>query len=368
VRAVFYVGIRDVKSSHIIGNLCPLEKMGVLTTTLNINTPPVGVTTMKQTALLVCRYCALGFLLVSVLFNHPAIISSRASTTSKATTLAIPDVTELTIPAAPSTHQTPIKTINLIGERHCGTKWITSHLQQCFASQDIKVLNRYTRWKHWFQYQDAIQYPPNSAVVVAMFRDPYDWIDSMRKKPYHSPNHFDLGWKEFVTRPWGMERGKNDKQLIDEKQTQNTSCMHRFEFNEVIPCSRGDRNMYGDYHGKPVGITYELNNDGSGEIYNSILELRRDKIHNFLNVQRYEGVAALIPVQFEYMVTRGTAELIEEIERVTGVRAHSSCKPTLARERSAKVLDTEFVDWMDEHVDWETESLIGYSRRESVPK
>ena len=65
-----------------------------------------------------------------------------------------------------------IKTINLIGERHSGTKWITKHLKDCFGDQ-VKVLDRYTRYKHWFQYDDTSYPDANSSLVVAMFRDPY---------------------------------------------------------------------------------------------------------------------------------------------------------------------------------------------------
>ena len=52
-----------------------------------------------------------------------------------------------------TTHINTIKSINLIGERHSGTKWITSQLDDCFGDQ-IAVKNRYTRYKHWFQYND----------------------------------------------------------------------------------------------------------------------------------------------------------------------------------------------------------------------
>ena len=73
-----------------------------------------------------------------------------------------------------------IKRINLIGERHCGTKFMTKHLEECFGDQ-VEVLNRYTRWKHWFQFDDRVSdknhtvnsrnyHTTKSSLVVAMFR------------------------------------------------------------------------------------------------------------------------------------------------------------------------------------------------------
>jgi hypothetical protein len=258
--------------------------------------------------------------------------------------------------------QPKIKTINLIGERHSGTKWITSHLKDCFGDQ-VKVLNRYTRYKHWFQYEDTKLYTSNSTVVVALVRNPYDWLESMRKKPYHSPNHFDLDWETFVTKPWGMERGNADKKLIQDGLTHNTTCIHRFPFENIIPCSKLDRNMYNGTQrsGKNIGVNYELNQDGSGNAYGSILQLRSDKIRNFLNVSSFDAVHAFYPVQFEFMVTQGTSELIDELEKVTGFKARCHrVTPHLLQERE---YDSSFIQWVNDNLDWDTEELIGYSQR-----
>ena len=257
-----------------------------------------------------------------------------------------------------------ILTINLIGERHCGTKWITQHLEDCFGSQ-VTVLNRYTRYKHWFQYEEDSSdsrhyYPPNSAIVVAMFRDPYQWVNAMQKKPYHALDHHNLSWEQFVTTPWGIERGGNDRELIDSNATTNTTCVHRFNFNEVVPCTREDRNNWnnGTHSYTNRGLMYELNHDGSGNEYGSIVDLRRDKIKNFLSIRNYPAVASLFPVQYEYVVSRGTAGLIDAIENVTGV--HAQCNPSPPRELMPKQLDTKFIKWMNDNIDWEVEKMIGY--------
>jgi hypothetical protein len=258
-----------------------------------------------------------------------------------------------------------ILTINLIGERHCGTKWITKHLKDCFGSQ-VTVLDRYTRFKHWFQYKEDIitdakhYYPANSAIVVAMFRDPYQWVNAMQKKPFHALDHRNLSWERFVTTPWTIERGENDKKLIESNATINATCVHRFNFNEVVPCSTQDRNDWrnGTHNYTKRGLMYELNHDGSGNSYESIVDLRRDKIKNFLSVGNYDAVAAFFPVQYEYAVSRGTADVIGAIENVTGL--HAQCKPSPPRELEPKQLDSNYIKWMNDNVDWEAEKMIGY--------
>lgn len=314
---------------------------------------------MKKRSAIVCRY--IGFvLLASMSLMHLIHPNQMPNSNFPA---PVQDIIGKETNHATSANARPaIKTINLIGERHSGTKWITSHIEDCFQDQ-VKVLNRYTRYKHWFQYEDSQLYAPNSSIVVALFRDPYDWLESMRKKPYHSPNHFDLDWNTFLTRPWGMDRGPADLQLIMEGQTHNVTCMHRFPFENIIPCSKLDRNMYNGTQtsGKKIGVNYELNQDGSGSAYESILQLRSEKIRNFLDVQNYAAVHKVYAVQFEYMVTMGSSELIDELENVTGYTAKCQRSPPHALNR--KNHNASFVQWVNDHLDWETEHLIGYHPR-----
>jgi hypothetical protein len=50
----------------------------------------------------------------------------------------------------------------------------------------LQVTNTYKRYKHWFQEEDLLKVPDKSAVVVAMFRDPYNWVEAMRVEPHHA--------------------------------------------------------------------------------------------------------------------------------------------------------------------------------------
>ena len=88
-----------------------------------------------------------------------------------------------------------VKQISLLGERNSGTNWMTDELKQCFPNLTVKP--RLVRWKHWFQHDDGKEH--NTTLVVAQFRNPYDWIAAMQKVTHHSPLHIRLHWNEFVT-------------------------------------------------------------------------------------------------------------------------------------------------------------------------
>ena len=214
--------------------------------------------------------------------------------------------------------------------------------------------------KHRFQEDDVERVPENSAVVVAMFRDPYTWVEAMRVQPHHAHNHINLtqfannkqkgkgwrkrggkplGWKEFVTKPWVGETERDD----------------------IIGLSHN---------------LYEMQADGSGKAYSSIIDLRRDKIINHLSVANFVGTRTFLPMRYEDLNANGTSVLLRSIEEATGQRANCSAvigkgpisgkgRRRLREKRITKhaKLPDEFIDWMNEFVDWEVESRIGYYRR-----
>lgn len=257
--------------------------------------------------------------------------------------------------AGPKKHR---PSLHLVGERHSGTTWIHQHLSDCFVPE-VSVRNGLARWKHWFQFDgDYSSYQSDGGeakrktVVVAQFRHAYHWVEAMRVKPHHSPNHFDLGWQEFVTRQWTMPRNET----VPGTETETPTCQHSFHPHEVVPCLEMEMGV--SESGVDVFAVYEMRHDGSGMPYDSILELRADKIRNFLSIADFDGIQDLFPVQYEQLVRNGTATLIHNLEEALGVKAH--CSPTGPQTLSSRALPPEYVEWMKEHVDWETEALIGY--------
>ncbi|KAL7555236.1 hypothetical protein ACHAWF_019037 [Thalassiosira exigua] len=239
--------------------------------------------------------------------------------------------------------------IDLIGERHSGTNWITDHLRDCFGDQ-IPVRTSFTRFKHWFQLNETQN---RSAVVIAMFRDPYDWVMAMRERPHHAHDHIGLEWKAFVTKPW---IGQRPKRATNEKESR---CMSGYSPEELVPCRREDSYVRNG-HGNNM---YELDHFKSGRAYGSIIELRTAKILNFLQVSEYHGVRAFLPERYEQLSLRGTASLLKQVEGITGLKAR--CEPYkgsgLVRHKD---LDPKYVEWMNRYHAWDVEAMIGYFPRD----
>jgi hypothetical protein len=109
---------------------------------------------------------------------------------------------------------------------------------------------------------------------------------------------------------------------------------------------------------------YELKQDGSGEPFASIIDMRAAKINNFLETKDYPRVVDTWPVHYEYLLAKGTRELLESISELTGVPY--TCDPFPAQAaRRKRELPPEYMDYVTEHVDWEAERLIGYHRQGS---
>ncbi|KAL7572339.1 hypothetical protein ACA910_021554 [Epithemia clementina (nom. ined.)] len=264
-----------------------------------------------------------------------------------------------TFPKLPSLH--------LLGERHSGTNWMWNHLDECFNGT-VDLFRGYSDWKHWYQMKDN-RYDASRAVVVAQFRNVYHWTEAMRYKPYHAPLHFNLGWKEFVTKPWTMPR--YDEDLVFEGVTKETSpnitcrfARHRKPY-EIIPC-RANHTFFvtrNETKWRRVPAFYELRDDGSGLPFDSILGLRSSKIRNFLGVGNFSNVKSFHPVRYEDMVHNGTDRLIRNLERELGVVA--KCKPIKGEPLKAlRPPEPKFLEHIQSHVDWETEALIGYNRHD----
>ena len=72
-------------------------------------------------------------------------------------------------------------------------------------------------------------------------------------------------------------------------------CIANYTWNEVIPCAEGDFELINGY----ARYMYELMHDGSGRAYSSIIDLRREKILNFLTMEKMRGVKSFHPTRYE---------------------------------------------------------------------
>lgn len=250
----------------------------------------------------------------------------------------------------------------------CNDTFYNSHFSSPFQfGEQIDVQTDFTRFKHWFQFDDATV-RNESAVVIAMFRDPYDWIEAMRERPHHAHEHIGMEWKDFVTKPWVGPRGPKDHAKIedakkDDRHIDKWGCLAGYKFDEVIPCSAEDSVKDDGYS----NYMYELKNDESHRAYGSIVELRSEKIRNFVKVPTFHGVKAFFPKRYEELNMGGTASLLKELEEISGLTAKCKPFPGLGKVKH-KVVDPEYTEWMNRYHDWEAEAMIGYEKRDPIPR
>ena len=250
----------------------------------------------------------------------------------------------------------PIRSLHLLGERHSGTTWIQNHIRECFNHSGLPIRTGLQRWKHWFQENG--KYVERRAMVVVMFRDPIQWIEAMHTVSHHAPNHYGLEWYDFVTRPWTMEYFGEDLRLdATDYQENEPICQEQFTPKQIVPCLEDQfLTVTKSISMRP---NYELSHDGSGEAYNSIVELRRDKVLNFMSIAEFDGVLDFEPVQYESLVKNGTQGLLQRLEEALGTKA--KCKPYPPKALKLYSVDGKYLDWLREEIDWEVESLVGYS-------
>lgn len=256
-----------------------------------------------------------------------------------------------------------IDTIALIGERNSGTTWMLRELRKCYGDS-FRVLNHMTRHKHYFQYNYE-KYPYNNTLVVAEFRNPYQWLLAMIEKPRRCTAHRNMDWKTFVTTPWTTARAPSDMKHANSTEP---VCQERFRYHEVVSCERypapHEYLVFKDKN-RPKNQSipiYELRRDGSGQPYSHVMEMRADKIRNHvLEVREFPFVKGLVIVRYEDLLSHGTADLHSKVFEATGIRPHCAVTPPQP-DRPQREMPDGFKAWVDEHVDWDAEALIGYSK------
>jgi len=247
-----------------------------------------------------------------------------------------------------------------------------SHISECY-NNTILVKKELTRYKHWFQYENASKYR-HDTLVLAQFRNPYDWFKAMEHVPHHSPAHLRTAlnastnstnasndWYTFLTKPWTTERVGLDLELdFDE----NTICQDDFRYKDVVSCVLEP--LPPSYYNYTIRYSehqpfYEMRADGSGEPYDNIMEMRTDKIRNFLSVANYPGVSDAWVVQYEYLLSKGTAHLLQRLEEWTGIKPNCKAKPPQNRkQKKSRFVSKEFAAHVRQRLNWTVENWIGY--------
>jgi hypothetical protein len=292
------------------------------------------------------------------------------------------DVVGGAAPISNNTTSNVISFVHILGERHSGTKFITQQVQDCFPKEvngSFKIHRDFLRSKHFFQpifwTEDYRQ-----RMVIVVVRDPYEWVAAMRERPYHAPDHAQqlmangtvvpLPWSQFVTRRWTTQHSVIDEALwrqADRDSLRQYVCRARFRLNQVMPCQLD----YVTAQSPPWNIpprlwrgfdpVYEHGRDGKP--YQTILDLRRDKVVNWiLQIPLVLRVGAFLVVRYEDVLEKGTGFLMDQIAAMTGRPKSDTCQPAPAQpeRRDRRDIPDDFRKWIRDNLNPETERLIGY--------
>ena len=91
-----------------------------------------------------------------------------------------------------------IKYFTIYGERNSGTKLLETIIRECF---DLELTWRFG-YKHFFGHQKHKIKQENRTLFLGIVRNPYNWINSMIKRPYHVPETNRKNIKNFLFNEW----------------------------------------------------------------------------------------------------------------------------------------------------------------------
>jgi len=271
--------------------------------------------------------------------------------------------------------------IHVIGERNSGTKWLQQEIAKCFPKDTVGVRchRDFLRSKHFFQPPVRGNYETN--IVIAIVRDPLEWLSAMHDKPYHMPYHmvgFDtsnkkmpaipLDWNTFLSRaaPWSIPgNSPHDRAVMRyHASPSEVHCVQGFAFDEVTPCIFDNSTIPKSKWRGHMPI-YELQRDHSGNPFADLMKLRADKIHNFfLEIPLLMQLGGYAAVRYEDLLRNGTQLFLQDLANMMGLeqlpRACRPQPPNLERIGHRRRVPAEVKQWLEEHLVLETEQLLGY--------
>ena len=233
------------------------------------------------------------------------------------------------------------KRIVIIGERNSGTEWLGRVLEDAF---DVPVVPRLCTFKHWFQHRvrDRVFDSPgrcaapcractrggsgtlNNTLVVAIVRNPYDWLLSLHHDHWHAPSHGDLSFDQFVRRVWAPAARFVSAAAAFRTEPRGrgpSDCIDNFVEGEVLPCVSDKRiGRYLEAVRKPRGLmpVYEMADDGRP--FKNVLALRTAKLRDFRAVATW--APRMEPVLHDALVAHplAVARWLQSIESKYGLR------------------------------------------------
>jgi hypothetical protein len=244
-----------------------------------------------------------------------------------------------------------VQQIVILGERVSGVPWLTKQLQGMYPN--ITVTTTLQREGFWFQ--GSPDKPIPRTLIFAVFRNPHDWVEQMRLHPSFMPAHMDenglsLPWSLFVEKEWAIERPQWDQPPLA-----NETCQLGFSYDQVITC----RVM--DASNDQLNPIYELQDGGTP--FENILALRAAKIkHIFQDIPHFfQDSLVTDPIAIRYETDNlhahlKTIPLLDFLDKDLDADFTASPAPVADRQN----MTVEYVEWMNENVNWKAETLLGY--------
>jgi hypothetical protein len=202
----------------------------------------------------------------------------------------------------------------IFGERHSGTK-LTEKIIHYNTSL---IHNHQYGWKHGFGFNDPeFLLNNNHTLFLCLVRNPYDWLLSFFKQPYHVPKHNTRNIQTFLSKEW-----------------------------------------YSVYD--PVFLETEIFQDRNFltlDRYKNIFELRKYKVY-YLRQVLTQLCSNILIIQYEQLTQRPEEILSSIIELLK--LDHPKEYNIMVRPKKIYPCDESILNMIDTNIDWTFEHTIGY--------
>jgi hypothetical protein len=204
----------------------------------------------------------------------------------------------------------------LYGERCSGTKWAQNLLQSNFNNP----WSTGYEGKHWMLSENSFEKLKldDETVFLVVYRNISDWLQSLHIRPYHAPNHVNVSFDEFITKPWVSIKTHLDW---------------------------GDRT--------------NVTKDNIIESSENIVKFRKEKISNWLRISEYTDKVLFIKYEDLF---NDTFSILEKLQSLGLQRKNSEW--TMANKKlkmtTHKPISNTDLILLNEIVDWEFEKQLGY--------
>jgi len=229
--------------------------------------------------------------------------------------------------------------LQLYGERHSGTNWYRRLLSNNFIKGSGKGLveNTHTTdgrlfedcgWKHGFYDKGLNDVDTSNTLFLAITRDPYEWLVSMYRYPYHvHPTLKNLPFLQFINSEW--------------------YCIH--DHDSAL---------------KDGSEIMAERNPETGDRFQSVIELRRAKIYDLLSLQ--DHVENFHMLRYEDLLIDPKPQL-DIISKKFGLKMVPGMGVSCDVDTSKRI-PTPMPPFISKNVtdllDWNLEMKLGYVPRE----